>query len=190
MEETVIIHLYEGSPEYCWYPNTRQELEELGFVVHVPKMPDPNHPRQDKWVTTLRETVRNPNRDAYLIGHSIGAVTILRYLEELPESKKIGGVVLVAGFIDDMGYEIFSNFFTRPLDFSRIRNKADHFTVIISDDDPYIDMKYGHELSEKLNGELIIKRGMQHMSQGFDSLPDVAIAIREMERNKHEFNNA
>jgi len=183
MKEATIIHLYEGYPEYCWYPRTKQELEKLGFMVHVPQMPDPDNPRQDLWVARLKETIRNPDTGVYLIGHSIGAVTILRYLEELPENKKTGGAVLVAGFTDDMGYEVFSNFFTRTLDFGRIRNKADHFTVIVSDDDPYIDMKYGYELSEKLNGELIVKRNMKHMSAGFDNLPDVAIAIKgQMER--------
>ena len=178
MKEAAIIHLYEGYPEYCWYPNTKQELEKLGFMVHVPQMPDPNNPRQDLWVARLREIISSPNTNTYLIGHCIGAVTILRYLEELPEGKKIGGAVLVAGFTDDMGYEAFSNFFTRPIDLERVRDKADHFTVIVSDDDPYIDMRYGYELSERLNGELIVKRNMKHMSAGFDNLPDVAIAVK------------
>jgi len=179
MKEATIIHLYEGYPEYCWYPRTKQELEKLGFMVHVPQMPEPNLPKLDKWLSTLRETIGKSDKDAYLIGHSIGAVTILRHLEGLSEDEKVGGVVLVAGFTDDMGYKVFSNFFTEPLRFEEIRNKAKHFTVIVSDDDPYIDMKYGYELSRELNGELIVKKGMKHMSQGCGRLPDIAFAVRK-----------
>lgn len=104
----------------------------------------------------------------------------MRYLEGLSENEKVGGVVLVAGFTDDMGYDVFSNFFTEPLRFEAIRDKARYFTVIVSDDDPYIDMKYGYELSRELNGELIIEEGMKHMSQGCDHLPDVAFAVRRL----------
>lgn len=179
MKKAVIIHLWEGYPQYCWYQNTKSELEHFGFVVHVPQMPDPNLPKQDRWVSTLRETIGKPDKDTYLIGHSIGAVTILRYLEGLSENEKVGGVILVAGFTDDMGYDVFSNFFTEPLRFEKIRNKARNFTVIVSDDDPYVDMKYGHELSRELNGELIVKKGMKHMSQDCDRLPDVAFAARK-----------
>ncbi len=191
MKEAVIVHLWEGYPEYSWYPKTKQELEEMGFVVDIPQMPEPNLPKQEIWVPTLREKIKGPNEDTYLVGHSIGAVTILRYLESLSDQEKIGGVVLVAGFTDDMGYQVFSNFFTKALNFEEIKNKAKNFTVIISDDDPYIDMKYGYELSKKLNGELIVKNGMKHMSKGFNSLPDVSDAIRkQLERNKYEYNNA
>lgn len=190
MKEAVIIHLWEGYPEYCWYPRTKQELEEIGFMVDMPQMPDSNFPKQDKWVATLREKVQRPSEDIYLIGHSIGAVTILRYLENLPEEQQVGGVVLVAGFTDNMGYEVFSDFFTKPLDFEGIKSKARNFTVIISDDDPYIDMKYGYELRDKLNGELIIKNGLKHMSQGCNALPDVAGAIkRQVERSQYEIRN-
>lgn len=190
MKEAVIIHLWEGYPEYCWYPRTKQELEEIGFGVDVPQMPDPNFPKQDKWVATLREKVQRPSDDTYLIGHSVGAVTILRYLESLSDKQRVGGVVLVAGFTNDMGYEVFSNFFTKPLNFEEIKSKARNFTVIVSDDDPYIDMKYGYKLRDKLNGELIIKSDLKHMSQGCNYLPDVADAIRrQMERSKHEFGN-
>lgn len=186
MKKAVIIHLWEGYPEYCWYQNTKIELEQFGFIVDVPQMPEPNLPKMDRWVSTLRDIIKKPSDDVYLIGHSIGAVTILRYLESLTNSERVGGVVLVAGFTDDMGYEVFSNFFAQPLRFEKIKNKAKNFTVIISNDDPYVDIKYGYELSEKLDGELIIKKGMKHMSKDCRSLPDVAIAIRKhvMKMNK------
>lgn len=175
------MHLYEGYPEYCWYPSLKKDLEALGLKVYLPQMPDPNFPRQDTWVATLRNLIKKPNRDMYLIGHSIGVVTILRYLETLSKKIKIGGVILVAGFTDDMGYKVFKNFFTRKLNFNAIKNKAKYFSIIVSDDDPYVDMKYGRELSLKLNGTLIIKKNMKHMSKNMNKFPDIAREIKKFE---------
>lgn len=181
MKRAIIVHLYEGYPEYSWYPETKRRLEELGFKVEVPSMPNPNSPKLNKWIMALKKMIKKPDENVFLIGHSIGAVTILRYLESLCEGEKVGGVVLVAGFTDDMGYEVFSNFFTKPLRLEDIKNKARNFTIIISDDDPYVDMKYGYELSKKLNGKLIIKNKMKHMSKGCKHLPDIAEVIRKTE---------
>src|SRR5579872_3255225 len=177
--KAIIVHLYEGYPAYCWYPKVKKELEDLGLKVTVPHMPEPNSPKLDKWVKTVKKEVKRPDKNVFLIGHSIGAVTILRYLESLREGQKVGDVILVAGFTDDMGYEVFSNFFTKPLRFDEIKKKARHFTIIVSDDDPYVDMKYGHDLSKKLNGKLIIKKRMKHMSKGCKYLPDIAEVIRQ-----------
>lgn len=179
LKKAIIVHLYEGYPEYCWYPSVKRDLEKLGLKVYVPQMPKPNFPDEKKWVSTLKKVVGMPNKDTYLIGHSIGAVTILRYLEQLPKGIKIAGVILVAGFTDDMGYEEFSNFFTKPFNFEAIKRKVNFFSIIASDDDPYIDLKYGRELSEKLNGVLLIKKGMKHMSKDVIKLPDVINLIKK-----------
>lgn len=179
MKRAILIHLYEGYPEYSWYPETKRRLEELGFKVEIPSMPNPNSPKLHKWIMVLKKMIQKPDENMFLIGHSIGAVTILRHLENLHQDEKVGGVVLVAGFTDDMGYEVFSNFFTSPLRLESIKNKAKSFTIIVSDDDPYVDMKYGYELSKKLNGKLIIKKNMKHMSKDCIDLPEVAEAIKE-----------
>lgn len=67
MKEAAIIHLWEGYPEYCWYQDTKKDLEQFGFTVHVPQMPDPNLPKQDRWVSTLGETIEKPDKDIYIL---------------------------------------------------------------------------------------------------------------------------
>jgi predicted alpha/beta hydrolase family esterase len=49
-----------------------------------------------KWVAYLSEIAAEPDEDLYMIGHSAGCITILRYLETI--DRRIGGAVLVAGF--------------------------------------------------------------------------------------------
>lgn len=186
MKKVVIVHCWGGYPEYCWYRQTKKELEAKGFEVYVPVMPETDSPKLSLWLPKLQEVVGEPSEELYLVGHSAGCITILRYLESLKENQKVGGVVLVAGFTDNLGFEELNNFFESPIDFAKIQSKAKHLVAIHSDNDPYVDVKYGDIFKEKLRAEVIIKHHMGHFSGAADneescvSLPDVSKAIEKM----------
>lgn len=183
MKKAVIIHCWEGYPEYCWYPKTKKELEQKGFEVIVPAFPDTEVPKFDKWLPKLKEIVGKPDEDVFLIGHSIGCITILRYLETLNDEEKIGGVVLVAGFTDNLGFDELKNFFTTPINFEKIKQKANGFVAIHSDNDPYVSLKHGDIFKKEFDAELIIKNNAKHFSGTIDDeescldLPNVTESI-------------
>ncbi len=185
-KRVVIVHCWDGYPEYCWYASTKTQLEIRGFQVDVPSMPDSSTPKLSSWLPKLKEVAGEANENLFLVGHSLGCITILKYLETLDEFQEVGGVVLVAGFTDDLGFEELKNFFENDLDFEKIKTKANKFVVINSDDDPYVPLKYGYILQENLSAKLIIKHGMKHFSGGEDNqescinLPDVAEVILKM----------
>ncbi len=184
-KKAVIVHCWGGNPKYCWYPQTRKELEAAGFQVEIPEMPDTEFPKLSLWLPKLKQVIGRPDENLYLIGHSAGVITILRYLEQL-DSGKVGGVVMVAGFTDDLGYEELKNFFETPIDFEKIKKSSKNFVAINSDNDPYVDLKYGDILKEKLGAKLIIKHDMGHFSgpmdneESFLSLPEVTREILEI----------
>jgi predicted alpha/beta hydrolase family esterase len=179
MNRAIIVHCWEGIPNYCWYPWLKRELESKGFHVEVPAMPDTDHPRQDAWVPKLREVIGEPDEGLILIGHSVGCITILRYLERLKPDQRIKGVILVAGFTDDLGYEELKNYFETPIDFETIKSCCPKFIAIHSDNDPYVDMKHADIFKEKLDAKIIVKKEMGHFSgeiedeQACTELPDV-----------------
>lgn len=183
MKKVIIVHGWEGYPNHCWYPWIKKKLEEKGFEVLVPEMPETNLPKFNDWLSKLRETIGAPNEDVYLIGHSLGCITILRYLESLKDNEKIGGAVLVAGFTDNLGYEEIKSFFETPIDFETIKLRCSKFVAIHSDNDPYVALKYGDIFKEKLNAELVIKQNMGHFSDDTDNeescteLPDVVDSL-------------
>ena len=119
MKKVVIIHCWEGYPNYCWYPDTKKELESKGYQVIVPDMPETDFPKLNGWLSKLREVVEETNENVYLIGHSLGCITILRYLESLKENEKVGGAILVAGFTDNLEYKEIKSFFEAPIDFEK-----------------------------------------------------------------------
>lgn len=186
MKRAVIVHCWNGYPEYCWYPETKKELEAEGFAVEVPALPENYAPKLAIWLPKLQETIGTPDEDLYLIGHSAGCITILRYLEQLDEKQKIGGVVLVAGFTDDLGYAELKNFFEIPIDFEKIKTKAKKFVAIASDNDEFVPLKHADIFEEKLGAQKIITHNMGHFSGPVDnsesitSLPDVTEAIKHM----------
>lgn len=188
MKRVVIVHCWDGNPKYCWYPTTKKGLEDKGFEVNVPEMPDTHFPKLSLWLPKLKETIGRPDKDLYLVGHSLGCITILRYLEQLKDNEKIGGVVFVAGFTDDLRNvdpveDELKNFFETPILWNKIKPKANKFVVIHSDNDPYVSIKYGDIFKDKLGAGLVIKHNMGHFSGPLDdptsitSLPDVSEQI-------------
>ncbi len=187
MKRAVIVHCWSGTPNYCWYPWTERQLTEYGFQVGVPAMPETDAPKLDLWLPKLVETIGEPDEELVLIGHSIGCGTIMRYLETLPAGVKIGGVVFVAGFTEDLGFAELENFYETPLEFELIKSHIARGSVLIqSDNDPYVDAKYGKELSEKLGGKLVFVPGAKHFSGSVDDpesctqLPEVIDAVKEL----------
>ena len=182
MKKAIIVHCWDGVPDSRWYPETKKELEELGFSVQVPAMPDTDNPSMKTWVPTLSAAVGEPDADTFLIGHSIGCATIMRYLEALPGGQKVGGVIFVAGFTDNLEFEELSNFFETPIDFEKVKTKANKFVAIQSDNDPYVPIKHGDILKRQLGAELIVKHNAGHFSKedGCTSLADVAEAIQRI----------
>jgi len=176
MKRVVLVHGVEAAPSNNWFPWMKAELEKIGLKVSVPQMPDTMDPKMDAWVEELAKTVGKPDETCYLVGHSLGCITILRYLEGLNGS--VGGAVLVAGF-SDIGHEDFPSFFARPIDWKKVKLHCRRFVAIHSDNDPYVPLSEGNILKERLGAELVVKRGMHHFSED-NGIVELPIALEKL----------
>ncbi len=172
-----IIHGWEGNPQADWFPWLKRELEKRDFQVFVPAMPNPEKPKMKAWVSNLAKTVGEPDPECYLVGHSLGCITILRYLETLKEGKAVGGVLLVAGFAGDLNFPEYkgelSSFFGKPLDWKKLKITGRRFISIHSDNDPYVPLVNRKTFEEKLKAEAIVLHKMGHLNieSGVTELP-------------------
>ncbi|KKW31679.1 MAG: hypothetical protein UY76_C0052G0003 [Candidatus Uhrbacteria bacterium GW2011_GWA2_52_8d] len=186
MKRVIVVHCWDGTPEYCWYPWLKRELEDKGIEVIVPAMPEASMPKMNLWVPALAEIVGKPDENTILVGHSIGCATIMRYLETLGESETIGGAVFIAGFTTDLGFEEIHNFFETPLNFQKIRSHFPRLIAIYSDDDPFVDSKYAAILADELGAEIVPSAKMKHFSGPVDGeescvvLPQALDAVMNM----------
>ena len=178
-----LIHGWEGYPEEGWRPWLKKELEKRGFKVFVPAMPDSAHPKMETWVPYLAEIVGVTDKDCYFIGHSLGCIAILRYLETLSQNQEVGGTVFVAGFGKDLEYPGYNgeltSFFATQIDWEKIKKHCQKFISIHSDNDQWVSIKNSDLFKKQLNAEVIIAHNMKHFSgdDGIDELPDALNAI-------------
>ena len=174
-----IIHGWEGNPDSNWFPWLKQKLEEKNFSVEALTMPDTMHPTLDGWLTHLQETIKDVDAHTFLVGHSLGVIAILRFLEALQQNEKIGGAVLVAGFSEPIAYDELGSFFSKPLDYEKVKNSANAFVAIHSSNDPYVPLKNGEILRDKLGANLIVIENAGHLNAGggFTELPTALKAI-------------
>ena len=156
-------------------------------------MPDPDYPKIERWVPFLEEQIKNVDESTFLVGHSIGCQTILRYLERLPQNKKVGGVIFVAGWVSLTPMAIRSKeeqkivkpWFETPIDFENVKKSSNRFVAIFSDDDPYVPLSKNLETyREKLDAKIIIEKGKGHFSdeEGIKELPIALNKLLEIAR--------
>jgi len=181
-----MVHGWDGNPKNCWFPWLKKKLEEKGVVVSALPMPHPENPTIADWVDCLATAVGEPDEHTYLVGHSIGCQTILRYIEQL--KKPVGGVVCVAGWFrlpfltTGEEKEIAQPWLETPMDYEKIKQQAGKIIAIFSDDDPDVDLG-DKELFEKyLNAQTIVEHEKEHFSDdaGITELPSALQAVEEL----------
>jgi predicted alpha/beta hydrolase family esterase len=181
MKRVIIVHGYKARPETNWKPWLKKKLEENNFQVEVPAMPNTEHPEASEWAAKLTETVGRPTNDTFLVGHSLGCITILRYLESLGDDQQVGGCVLVAGFGERFekyqgGHD---SFFDHELDWQKIKQHCSRFVAIHSDDDPGVGPEQLELFKQKLNAKATLMHGMGHFASA-DNVFEVPVILEEL----------
>lgn len=170
MKNTLILHCTDGTHESNWYSWLGKQLEKKGYDVWVPDLPQAHYPNIQRYNQfILGDSEWKFNEKSILIGHSSGAVAVLGLLQDLPEGIQIDSCYIVGSFVadkNDQDWEQMKGLFEKPFDFDLIKTKAKKFIFIHSEDDPYCPLEQAEYLAEKVDGELIIKKGQKHFSIG------------------------
>lgn len=97
-EEILFIHSagpqghHEGSNYLVTY---LQNNLGPSYEIVFPEMPDPENPHYRSWKRTLNGVFDSVDNDLILIGHSLGASVLLKYLSEEKVDRKIKGLFLI-----------------------------------------------------------------------------------------------
>jgi len=182
-----MIHGWDGYPEEGCFPWLKKELTKRSFTVFTPAMPEPLAPRIDAWVSFLKEQVGTLDENTYLIGHSIGAQTILRYLESLPAGLKIGGVVFLAGWVhltdeafeDEEDKETAKPWLETSINWDLVKSHSNNFIAIFSDDDAVVPISDAEIFKEKLGAKIIIEHNKDHFS-GNSGIKELPVLLDEL----------
>ena len=182
-----IFHGTNGNPEHHWQPWIKKLLEQSGYEVYAPFLPDNDTPNRHTYETFLRESGWDFT-DNVLIGHSSGATTVLNLLSSdwFPHVK---AVVLVGTFLNEkltksVDWYVpgqFDNLFLENYDPAIIKSKADKFYFVHGDDDPYCDINDAKQLCSELGGTFIPIPNGHHLSStsGRTELHDLEGVLRQ-----------
>jgi predicted alpha/beta hydrolase family esterase len=169
MKRIFIIHGFNSYPDDCWFPWLKKELENIGFEVVVPYLPNPNEPTIDSWLLKIREVVGIADQNTFFVGHSLGCQAIMRYVESL--NTQIGGMVLVAPFIKlkYLSKDLNKNVIMRPwvdtdINFKDILKNTKNIHAIFSDNDKFIDLENIDLFKERLGAFVTIDKNQGHFS--------------------------
>ncbi len=188
MKKVFIIHGFGGVPNGGWLPWLMVELGKKGIYACALAMPDTDNPNLQKWIAEIDHAVAGDYENAYFVAHSLGGSAMLRYLEALPEGKKIAGALLVAAVIDPLDtqnpesrFRMIDSFLLPEIDFTQVKQKSERLIVMHGTADATVPFEQGEKLAEALGCELISVPGGAHFSQRtppiYYELPEALEAI-------------
>lgn len=189
-----IVHGWGGNPGECWFPWLRHALQQQGFDVIVPQLPDTENPKIENWVPALSKVVGVADESTYFVGHSMGCQTIARFIETLPEGIRVGGAVFVAGFFkrltglesEEGAQKMADAWLNAPIDLQKVKLHLPSSIAIFSDNDPYVPMDNEDAFRSELGSTIIEEHALGHFndSAGVKELPSVLEAILELTRDE------
>ena len=161
MPNAIIFHGTNCTPNSYWFPSIKKSLEQSGYEVWVPQLPEADKPSIDVWVPYIIKNGKI-SEETVIVGHSAGAAVILSILEEL--KIKISQAILVAGFPFYPGGDPILK---SAYNWEKIKSNVDEMIFVNSDNDPYghddVDGRIMLEMLDKEGGIQIIMKGQGHM---------------------------
>lgn len=169
MKNALIIHDSDPTKtrrkrEFAWYPWLEGQLELKDHKVFLQEMPLAWKPNTELYWDFLKEKF-NYNSESLLIGHGSGATALLGILEKIPPIRKVNKVVLVAPLLtsskkDEQGL------FKKEFDWDNIKEKANKFYILYSEDDDGVDVEKLKDAANKLQAEIFKFEDRGHFEDG------------------------
>ncbi|MBU0531196.1 MAG: alpha/beta fold hydrolase [Candidatus Uhrbacteria bacterium] len=157
----ILIHGFNANPEMNFHPWLRDELQKEGFEVLAPALPFSGEPVLADWLKAMEEQVGRLDPDDIILGHSLGGVMALRYLEAAEMTGTPRAVVLVAAPWN-LKKNAMQSFFTHELDADVLMWKANDFIIVHSKDDDKVPFDHAEKYAKMLKGKLLTREGEDH----------------------------
>lgn len=174
MATIFVFHGVGGHSKENWFPWLKESLEAENHQVIVPDLPHPDHPTLTEWINDFKQHEELMDENTIFVGHSLGGAFALRLLEKA--QKPIRATFLIASVWGVMGNQfdpLMTTFTVPPYDWNSIKQRSKFFSVIHSDNDPYIRLSQAEELAKNLGITLTLIKGGGHFNEaaGYRDFP-------------------
>jgi len=144
-----------------FHPWLRDELHQAGFEVLAPALPFKGEPDLFEWIKAMEEQIGRIEADDIILGHSLGAVMALRYLEAAEMTGTPRALIMVAAPWSHKRKEMRS-FFMSDFDADVLMWKANDFIIVHSKDDKLVPFDHAEKYRDILRGKLLSRKGEGH----------------------------
>lgn len=158
-----IIHGYGADSQSNFFPWLKQKLNAINIDCDVLDLPNTDNPKLDEWLEYMNKNIEQVNENIYFVGHSLGCISILKFLDQLKPNSKIGGLLLVSGFDDSLPlFPVLNSFVSQKIDYSKINIMTQKICVIASKDDNLVPFEYSWQLAKNLKAGFLKLNGYGH----------------------------
>ncbi|ADX72885.1 serine hydrolase family protein [Pseudarthrobacter phenanthrenivorans] len=181
LQRVIIVHGYEAAPDAHWFPWLQNTLEAEGVRVTAVPLPDPDAPEVTGWENAVGAALGVPDAGTVIVAHSLGAITALRVLAGLSEVWELGGIVLVAGFVEPLeSLPELDRYLSMGVDVERLAQSIRSRTVIRSETDPFVPPAASDELAKRLDAQVQVHPEAGHFmaKDGVTRFPAVLDLLR------------
>jgi len=137
-----------------WSDSLRKELGSK-FDVLLPKMPNPMNSRYDEWKILFKKIASLLDNNIILIGHSLGAIFLAKYLTENKFPKKILATLLISPPYDDEGMKESLGDFILPKSLNKLNKQGGKIFIYQSKDDLVVPYSHLKKYKKALPGAII-----------------------------------
>jgi len=136
------------------------------FDVLLPKMPNPSNAKYNEWKIIFNKISKLLEKNVILIGHSLGAIFLIKYLSENKFPKKILATLLISPPYDDDGMEESLGDFILPKSLNKLNNQGGKIFIYQSKDDPVVPYSHLEKYKKALPNAIIREfKNREHFNQ-------------------------
>ena len=171
-----IVHGYKASPADHWFQWLKRELKGHGIVSKVITLPNSSSPNPDIWHNTLATNIPILSENTFIVAHSLGGVSTLRYLQAQNSKKTIGGLILVSPFSSQLpGLPQLDAFTKEHIDYEKVMKMVGKKAVMASPQDPIVPYAFSQEVVDKFQAKLYPINDAGHFlaENGYDKFPQL-----------------
>ncbi|MDO5090054.1 MAG: alpha/beta hydrolase [Cardiobacteriaceae bacterium] len=188
MKRVFVVHGYGATAANHWFGWLRDQAQGRGAEAVALSLPDCENPDFAAWQQGLQDAIGMPQATDIFVGHSLGCLSLLHYLMAMSPAR-IGGLVLVSGFVDKLpGFAAIGDFDMDAfigearVDLARVAAMTPEITCVISDNDRVVPPALSDTLAEGLRARSVrVAQGGHFLGrEGFTTLPPAWQAVEAL----------
>ena len=147
----VDLNRYRGAK---WKDSLKKELGNK-FDVLLPQMPNQMNAKYDEWKILFKKIAPLLRNNVILIGHSLGAIFLVKYLSENNFPKKILATLLISAPYGEEDTAESLGDFVLPKSLNKLNNQGGRIFLYHSKDDVVVPYTHLEKYKKVLSGAII-----------------------------------